>query len=226
MANCSANVPTVPVRRRLANVATPFTADTVVGPLRVAPAPVPMDTVTAALDVVRLPSASRSSTTGCVPKLTPLAAPAGPVVTTIAATAPEARVTVPELTAASEPLVNRRTRAPAEPLILRLVNVAMPFTAATVAVPLSVPPPDKITAVTLAAEPVTTLLFTSRISITGCVPNTAPLTADADGCVLIASCVAAPGVKVTAGLPVLIAIPPTVAAIVAEPLAVDVIVVV
>src|SRR6187402_277196 len=78
------------------------------------------------------------------------------------------------------------------PVIARLVNVATPFTAATVTVPLNAPLPLNTAAVTLAVL-VVRLPPASRISTTGCVENATPVTAPL-GCVVIASCVAAPAV--------------------------------
>jgi len=100
----------------------------------------------------------------------------------------------------------------------RFVNVATPFTAFTIAVPLNTPVPVNTAAVT-AAVLVVWLPFASRMAITGCVVNAAPLAAPF-GCVVIASCVAAPAVPVALkliGLPVR---PATVAVTVFAPAAV------
>jgi hypothetical protein len=72
------------------------------------------------------------------------------------------------------------------------VKVATPLTAATVVVPLKVPPlPDAIDATTLWVEEVTVFPPASVILMTGCVVNIAPSTAP-DGCVVIMALVAAP----------------------------------
>jgi len=113
--------------------------------------------------------------------------------------------------------VKRNVCAPL-PVSTRFVNVATPFTAFTIAVPLNTPVPVNTAAVT-AAVLVVWLPFASRMAITGCVVNAAPLAAPF-GCVVIASCVAAPAVPVALkliGLPVR---PATVAVTVFAPAAV------
>ena len=197
IANWSVNVPAVPVRRRFVNVATPATADTVVVPLSVAPDPPPIDTVTAAVEAVRFPSASLSWITGCPVKSTPLAAPEGCVSTETAATAPAPTLTLADVTGVRAPLVNCRVRAPATPVILRSPNVATPLTVTAVSVPPSVTPPLARAAVTVTPDVDTALPLTSSNRTAGCVPNTEPLATAGDGCVTIASWVAAPAASVT-----------------------------
>jgi hypothetical protein len=79
--------------------------------------------------------------------------------------------------------------------IRRLVKVATPATAATLAVPAKVPPPLATVAVTVA---VLAVLFpcASRISMTGWVVKAAPLVAPA-GAVVTTSWLGAPAVRVT-----------------------------
>jgi hypothetical protein len=82
------------------------------------------------------------------------------------------------------------------PVTPRPVNVATPATAATVAVPASVPPPLAIATVTEAVDATMGLPAASRTSTTGCVVIAAAEAAPA-GCVLRPSCDAAPGETVT-----------------------------
>ena len=86
--------------------------------------------------------------------------------------------------------VNLNVKAPAVPVTTRSVNVAMPFDAATVVVPLSVPVPDAMDATILTVEVVTVLPPESTIRITGWVLSSEPLPAPA-GWVVIAAAVAA-----------------------------------
>ena len=76
-------------------------------------------------------------------------------------------------------------------MITKFVNVATPFTAATVVVPDKVPVPEAIDATTFTVEEVTVVPFASTIRTTGCVPSTDPLAAPA-GCVVIAAPEASP----------------------------------
>jgi hypothetical protein len=85
--------------------------------------------------------------------------------------------------------VKVNVNVPAVPVITRLVKVAIPLTAATVVVPVSVPVPDAIDATTLTLEVVTVLPLASTMRITGCVPRTDPLVAPV-GWVVIAAEVA------------------------------------
>lgn len=91
--------------------------------------------------------------------------------------------------------VKVNVKLPAVPVITRLVKVAIPSTAATVVVPVSVPVPDAIDATTLTLEVVTVLPLASTIRITGCVPRTDPLVAPV-GWVVIAAAVADAAVTV------------------------------
>ncbi len=84
------------------------------------------------------------------------------------------------------------------PVRVTFANVTTPLAAVTVVVPPSVPPaPDWIAIVTCVVLSVVTVLpSASSTRTTGCVASTAPL-APPTGCVVIASCVAAPAVTVT-----------------------------
>ena len=89
----SVRAPVVPEIERPAKVATPLLTATVAVPFSVPP-PDAMTTVTFPLyDVARLPFASSTRTTGCVPNAAPLFAPAGCVNTdrAVAAPAPSVR---------------------------------------------------------------------------------------------------------------------------------------
>ena len=150
---------------------------------------------------MRLFAASRIATTGCVVNTTPLTAPAGCVVTASCVAAPAPTVKLADVAMDSPDDAKLSVCAPT-PVSARFANVATPFTAFTVSVPLNVPPPLAIATVTAAALLVR-LLPASRIATTGCVEKAAPLTAPA-GCVVITNCVAAPGVPVAlnvTGLP-------------------------
>jgi hypothetical protein len=72
-----------------------------------------------------------------------------------------------DVTAVKESGVNLKVNAPAVPVTTRSVNVAIPFDAAIVVVPLSVPVPDAMDATTFTVEVVTVLPPESTIRITG-----------------------------------------------------------
>jgi len=86
----------------------------------------------------------------------------------------------------SVPAVKANVRVPALPLMRRSVKVTTPATAASVAVPLRVPPPLAIAAVTTVVLEMTRLPAASCNSTTGCVVSGEPTTAPT-GCVLSAS---------------------------------------
>ena len=96
-----------------------------------------------------------------------------------------------EVTGVNEVGVKVRVKAPAVPVITRLVKVATPETAATVVVPESVPLPEAIDATTLTLELVTVLPLASTMRITGWVARVDPLAAPV-GCVVIADADAEP----------------------------------
>ena len=82
--------------------------------------------------------------------------------------APNVKLNDADVTAVSKVGVNVNVKSPAVPVIRKLVNVATPFTAATVVVPDNVPPvPEPIVATTLTVELVTVLPPESTILITG-----------------------------------------------------------
>ena len=85
---------------------------------------------------------------------------------------------------------NERVCSP--PLTRKSENVATPFTALTVVVPVSVPLPLATAAVTAADDVDTRASFASRIWTAGCVPRKTPLTAP-PGCVATATRVAVDG---------------------------------
>jgi hypothetical protein len=85
--------------------------------------------------------------------------------------------------------VKLRVKFPGVPERTRLVKVATPLTAATVVVPLKVPPdPEAIDATTLTVEVVAVFPDASVIRTTGWSVSATPLTAP-DGSVVIAACV-------------------------------------
>jgi hypothetical protein len=89
---------------------------------------------------------------------------------------------------------NVSVRAPALPDIARFVNAATPASALTVDVPLSVPPPLAIAAVTEAVD-VVRFPAASRSSTTGWRDSAAPLV-PSPGCVRITNVLTLPGVTV------------------------------
>jgi hypothetical protein len=72
-----------------------------------------------------------------------------------------------EVAEASDVGVKVRVKLPAVPVTTKFVNVATPFTAATVVVPDKVPLPVAIDATTLTVDEVTVVPFASTIRITG-----------------------------------------------------------
>ena len=105
--------------------------------------------------------------------------------------APAVIVSELEVTAVKAVGVKVKVKAPAVPVITRLVNVAIPEAAATVVVPESVPVPEAIDATTLTLELVTVLPLASTMRITGWVARVDPLAAPV-GCVVIADADAEP----------------------------------
>ena len=97
--------------------------------------------------------------------------------TTYLLAAPAVIVRLLDVTGVNEVGVKVKVKAPAVPVITRLVKVAIPATAATVLVPLRVPEPEAIDATTLTVELVTVLPLPSTMRITGWVPSVDPLAA-------------------------------------------------
>jgi hypothetical protein len=89
-------------------------------------------------------------------------------------------VKLSEVTPLTPFAVKLRLWGPA-PVIARSVNVATPFRAVTVVVPVSVPLPDAFVTVTASVLDVTVFPEASRMATTGCVVNGAPLRAPAAG---------------------------------------------
>jgi hypothetical protein len=97
-----------------------------------------------------------------------------------------------EVAAVKDVGVKARVKFPGVPERTRLVKVATPLTAATVVVPLRVPPvPDAIDATKLTVDDVTVFPEASVTLITGCIVNGTPLTAP-DGWVVIIALEAVP----------------------------------
>src|SRR5439155_545384 len=89
--------------------------------------------------------------------------------------------------------------SPIVPVMFNPLKVYTPLDAVTVKVVAKVPPPEAMAAVTVVVlSVITTLPDASCIWITGCVANAEPLCAVVDGCVAIASLLAAPAVMVIA----------------------------
>jgi hypothetical protein len=129
----------------LVNVATPLTAVAVSVPVSV-PLPLKSDAVTTVLLVVRLPNASRISTTGCVVSALPLTAPEGCVVMMTSAAGPTIPVALNNTGLPVKPTaVAVSVLAPAVAPSVHDVSVATPNAlVATVAglAGLVAPPPD------------------------------------------------------------------------------------
>ena len=85
--NCSERPPTSPDTARSRNRATPCTVATLVVPSKM-PSPTKATFTVTLVAVTRLSALSRTSTTGCVVRRTPEAAPVGAVVRTTFAGAP------------------------------------------------------------------------------------------------------------------------------------------
>src|SRR6185437_12192464 len=179
--NASTHEPTAPASVRLVNEATPPIA-AVLAPVS-EPPPDTIVAVTVAVDVVRLPAASRISITGCVVSGAPAAAPAGSIRITNIDAAPAASSNPVDVTGVRPPTLNASVRGPIAPLMASDVNVATP------------PTPVATTAVTVSAE-VTRFPEASRISTTGCEASGSPDAAP-DGCVRMVSVAATPGVTVS-----------------------------
>src|SRR6185312_1841626 len=190
--NASTHEPTAPASVRLVNEATPPIA-AVLAPVS-EPPPDTIVAVTVAVDVVRLPAASRISITGCVVSGAPAAAPAGSIRITNIDAAPAASSNPVDVTGVRPPTLNASVRGPIAPLMASDVNVATPPTAVVVE-PAMAPPPVATTAVTVSAE-VTRFPEASRISTTGCEASGSPDAAP-DGCVRMVSVAATPGVTVS-----------------------------
>src|SRR2546422_820991 len=108
-------------------VATPFVV-VAVALLGVAPAGLTVAVTSTPLWLTALPLASRSCTTGCWAKATPLCAVAeGWVVSVSWVAAPAVMVMVPDTTSVSPGAVKCRVRSPTAPLIARSVKLATPL---------------------------------------------------------------------------------------------------
>ena len=189
---------------RVPNVATPATALTVVVPPSVLPPGFAASAIVTALVAVVtvLPAPSRTRTVGA-------GVMANPAVTVVGCCTNSSAVAVPGVSAMEVDTslvrpaeVKDSVRAPMVPVMIRLLKVATPATAATVGVPVSVPPPVATAAVTFAVEVGTRFPDTSctRTTVAGAI--TVPLCAVAGGSVVMTSLVAAPadrviGVEVT-----------------------------
>ena len=90
-------------------------------------------------------------------------------------------MTLLDVTAVNAAGVKVSVKAPAVPVMTKLVKVATPATAAMVVVPLSVPLPVAIEATTFPVKLVTVLPDASTILMTGWVANADPLVAVVDG---------------------------------------------
>ena len=126
---------------RLLNVATPLTAAMVAVPLSVPlPGLVPIATVTLELLLVtRLPNASSTDTCTAGLMVTPATELRGSEVNTICLAAPGVMLNADDVPLVRLPSVAVRVYPVPALLMERLLNVAIPLTAATVAVPLSAP---------------------------------------------------------------------------------------
>ena len=195
----SVRLPMTPVIDRSVNIAAPAAlVSTVVVPPS-APPPVAMETVTPTPAwFTALPTPSRSWMIGCWANATPLVAAAEGCVVMVSWVAPPAvTVIVPEVTPATAGALKFTVRSPAAPVMDRLKKVAAPLALVlAVSVPPSTPPPVAIVAVTTVPNWLTALPAASRSWMIGCWANTTPLAAAAEGWVVIASWVAAPGVRV------------------------------
>ncbi len=181
--NCSVLAPTVPVMDNPANVASPAALVLIVATPPNAPPPVRIAAVTDTTPDTAFPEASRTWTVGCCAKLAPLAADAegcSTIVNWVAA--PAVMLTAEEAIGVKPPLVNCSVRDPTVPVTGRLVKVARPAALVlTVVVPPSVPPPDRIAAVT-DTVPDTGFPEASSTCTVGCCANATPLADEADGC--------------------------------------------
>ncbi len=201
--NCSVYVPDGPVIDRLVNVATPLAMVVAVAvPPSVAPAgPEAIVTVTSTPPcATEFPAPSRTWTTGCCAKATPLAPAAdGWVARPSRAAAPALRAIVPDTTGVRPEDEKVRVYPPTGPLIARLLKTAFPDAfVVTVVVPTSAPPPDVMLAVTCTPATETGLPLPSRICTAGCCARATPLDAADDGWVMMASWVGAPAPRMIA----------------------------
>ena len=92
-------------------------------------------------------------------------------VTKYSFSAPAVTVSAFEVAAVKPLGVNLKVKAPAVPVITKLVKVATPATAAIVVVPLSVPVPDAIAATTFEVKPVIAFPLPSTTRTTGWVES-------------------------------------------------------
>ena len=177
-------------------VTTPAAEDVAVLPVSVpVPAVIVAVTTTPAMDT-GLPAASWSWITGCVVSGAPLPAVVdGAVVNAIWLPGPAVTLIALDTTLFSEPLWKRSVREPGVPVMFRFEKVASPLgLVVAVSVPLSVPLPTAMTAMTLTPAPDTALPLTSATWMMGCCGNVTPTCAADDGCVAMSSCVAVPAV--------------------------------
>src|ERR1700674_3282265 len=130
---------------------------------------------------------------GCWAKATPVAA-AGEgwlLMVSAAGAGPAVMVIVVEVALASDGALKFSVRSPSMPTIPNVPKLAKPLALVVeVRFPVSVPPPVAIAAVTTTPAVVTTVPEASRSWTTGCTAKNAPLTAEADGWVMMTSCVA------------------------------------
>src|SRR3989442_6974077 len=119
----------------------------------VAPAGVTVAVTSTPLWLMGLPLASRSCTTGCCAKATPLCAVAEGGVVSVDWVAALTLI-VPDTTWVSPGAVKRRVRSPAAPLIARSVKLATPLpVVVAVSVPPHAPPPPAIAPATVPPPP-------------------------------------------------------------------------
>src|SRR3989441_1040702 len=187
--------PAVPVIAKFVKVATPPAVVMAVSVPPSVPPPVAIATVTVTPDwLTGLPAPSRSCTTGCCANATPLCAEAeGWVVMVSWVTAPAPTVIVPVVAPVLAVALKLNAGPPAFSFNATSATEVSPLSL-LVALPISpsVPPPVAIAAVTVTPDWLTALPEPSRSCTTGCCANAIPLWADAEGWVVIVSCVAAP----------------------------------
>jgi len=192
--------PVAPVIFKFVKVAKPFASVVAVSepPKVFAPLASTAVIVTPACATL-LPLASLSCTLGCWAKFTSFCAVAlGSVVISKVVAAPGVMLMLFEVAPVRPLLAKLKVRLPAVPVMFKPLKVALPFASVVmVAVPPKVPPPVAIATVMLVPAVRTGLPLMSLSSTTGCCAKFAPLCAVVDGWVMIAICVAAPGVIVT-----------------------------
>src|SRR3989442_1100580 len=148
----SVRSPAVPVMERLVKLATPPPSVVAVSVPPSVPPPVAIAAVTTTPAwLTAYPDPSRSCTTGCWAKATPLCAVAdGSVVTVNCVAVPAVMVITVELTPVRPVAEKLSVRSPAVPLMDKLVKLATPVpVVVAVSVPPNVPPPVAIAAVTV-----------------------------------------------------------------------------